>query len=274
MKAQNAIQKLLRDKFDEARNKNSRFSLRAFSARTGVSPGALSEILEGERRVSVELARRITERLYLDPQDRSELLKLFPDKRPYKKRKNSDVTENLQLTKDQVDPNYLKLTAARYHIIADWEHFAILSLMRTRNFKADPIWIGKRLGIVAKAAEAALDRLISVGMIEKDEDGKLRRTNTRFRTEDDQINYSLQRSHLRTLELAEESLKRETVDQRDFTAVTLAIHPKKISMAKELIRKFQDEFCEQVESEEPTEVFRLSMQLFPLTRLRSEGDES
>ena len=273
MEAQGAIQKLLREKFDESRNTNPQFSLRAFSARAGVSPGALSEILEGRRRVSSDLARRIAERLYLDPQDRAELLKLFPQKRAYKKREMDAVNEGARLN-DEADKSYLRLSAARYRIIGDWEHFAILSLIKTRNFKADPAWIGKRLGISTKSAESAIERLLSVEMIEKTENGGLRRTSTRFRTQDDQLDYSLQRSHLRTLELAAESLKRDSVHQRDFTTVTLPIHPKKLSMAKELLRKFQDEFCVQVESDETTEVYRLSMQLFPLTRLDAEGENS
>jgi hypothetical protein len=53
------------------------------------------------------------------------------------------------------------------------------------------------------------------------------------------------------------------------TSVTMAIDPRKIGMAKEFIRKFQDEFCVLVEQGDQTEVYKLSMQFFPLTKTRS-----
>jgi hypothetical protein len=61
------------------------------------------------------------------------------------------------------------------------------------------------------------------------------------------------------------------VEKRDFTAVTVAVNPKNLSTAKELIRKFQDELCDQLEAGRCTEVYRLSVQLFPLT-VMNEGD--
>ena len=81
---------------------------------------------------------------------------------------------------------------------------------------------------------------------------------------------SVRRSHEETLELAKESLHRDSIHERDFTHITLAIDPKNLSMAKELIRKFQDEFASLVETGNTTEVFRLSMQFFPLSDLKND----
>jgi hypothetical protein len=44
-------------------------------------------------------------------------------------------------------------------------------------------------------------------------------------------------------------------------------------MAKELIRKFQDEFAKLVETDNQTEVYRLSMQFFPLSNLESSKED-
>ncbi|MGK5084879.1 hypothetical protein WDW37_16445 [Bdellovibrionota bacterium FG-1] len=47
-----SVQRLLRRKFEEARGKNPRVSIRAFAKRLGLSASAANEILKGERRVS------------------------------------------------------------------------------------------------------------------------------------------------------------------------------------------------------------------------------
>ncbi len=57
--AKTASEFLLRA-FDERKEKNPRYSLRAFARSLGVSSGQLSEILSGKRPLSHKLARRIS----------------------------------------------------------------------------------------------------------------------------------------------------------------------------------------------------------------------
>src|SRR5690606_15409411 len=117
-----AIQNLLKSSLLELQSKNSNYSLRAYSKKVGVHAGALSAIMNGKRNVSRDLAERIARRLLLDPQVRSELLSLFPEKRRYRK-KNSDAIG------EEVAPRYLEIESLKFKLIAEWEHYAILSLM-------------------------------------------------------------------------------------------------------------------------------------------------
>ena len=77
MKEQAVIQRLLRKKFADLQSANPRYSLRSFSRKVGLNPGALSGILNGKRNASSKLVQRIAERLLLDPQERSELFSHF-----------------------------------------------------------------------------------------------------------------------------------------------------------------------------------------------------
>src|ERR1700744_4444136 len=101
MKEQIAIQNVLRKKFADIQRVNPRYSLRAYSGKVGVHVGALTYIMNGKRNVSRNLAERITQRLLLDPQERSEVLRLFPDKAKY--RKSGDEP-------DDADSRYLQLS--------------------------------------------------------------------------------------------------------------------------------------------------------------------
>ena len=55
------------------------------------------------------------------------------------------------------------------------------------------------------------------------------------------------------------------VQERDISSMTLAIDRKKLQKAKELINKFKDDMEELIESNNPDDVYNLSIQLFPLT---------
>jgi uncharacterized protein (TIGR02147 family) len=102
-------------------------------------------------------------------------------------------------------------------------------------------------------------------------DGELTRSEKNYRTPDDVVDSSLKKGNAETLDLARESLYRDAIDERDFTAVTVAVNPKNLRTAKEMIRKFQDDLCDRLEDGTRTEVYRLSVQLFPLTKLKMES---
>jgi uncharacterized protein (TIGR02147 family) len=222
----------------------------------------MSAILNGKRNVSRDLAERISKKLLLDPQQRSEILSLFPEKRRYRK---------AEMASGVLEPRYLELNASQFKIVAEWEHFAVMSLLNCEDFESSPPWIAKRLGVSETRARQVVDRLVQLGLFTFSEDGRLQRSTRSYRTSDDVADLSLKRCHEQSLDLAKESLHRDSVKSRDFTSITMAIDPKKLSMAKELSRKFQDELSDLLESGHRTEVYRLSMQLFPLSRIEN-GD--
>lgn len=265
MKEQIAIQNLLRTKLGEIQRTNPAYSLRAYSKKVGVHVGALSSILNGKRNVSRDLAERISIRLLLDPQERSELLGLFPEKRPYRK-PGAAASGDLLL-----EPRYLEFSASQFKIVAEWEHFAVMSLLNCEDFESSPAWMARRLGLSETRVKQVLERLVQLGLFEGTSDAGFTRSKKSYRTTDDVANLSLKKCHEQSLELAKESLHRDSTKIRDFTSITMAIDPEKLSMAKELTRKFQDELSDLLESGHRTEVYRLSMQLFPLTKIENEN---
>jgi uncharacterized protein (TIGR02147 family) len=110
-------------------------------------------------------------------------------------------------------------------------------------------------------------------MVELAKSGALKRTTPKFRTTDDVADISLRRAHEQSLELAKRSLEQDPVSERDHTWVMFAMDPKKLAIAKEKIRRFQDELADLVEAGDQTEVYRLSMHFFPLTHLNQKLGE-
>jgi len=256
-----AVQRLLQRKFEELKAKNRRASLRTFAQRLGISAGAANEILKGQRRVSAKMASRLAERLLLDPSESAFLLSQFPD--PVRRKRD----ETARTYRRQ---QALRLTADQFHTIAEWTHFAILSLVRTRDFNADPEWIGERLGVRAEVAKASLMRLVRMGLLEVDpnDPSKLRRTQARVETSDDVLNLAMQRSHLEDLERVANSIQNLPVTLRDVSSFTLPVDLKLLPKAKIILRQAQDQIDELMNTSTGTEVYRILTCMFPLTQVR------
>ena len=249
-----AIQKLLQGKLADAQKGNSRYSIRAFSKKIRINPGALSAILCGKRKISRKMAERILSNLMLDPKAQREVLSLFPVKRS----RSNEVSSNQDL-------RILELTAAQHKMIAEWEHLSILSLLRCKDFKSDLKWISKRLLISMNRSKQVISRLADLKLIEVGRTGKIKRTSADLRTQEDRPDLSIKKSHEETLDLAKNSLYRDSVEVRDFCSMTFAINPKNLTLAKEKIRQFQEDLSVLLAEGPQTEVYRFSTQLFPLT---------
>lgn len=258
MNDQIAIQNLLRRKLSEAQTKNPMYSLRAFAGRLNLNAGALSGIINGKRMVSKKLARKLSDALMLDPKEKTELLKLFPLKQRYAKQSS--------ILNDEVDSTYLEISASQFRVIAEWQHYAILSLINVKGFKSDENWIAARLGISVNKTKQALERLLNIGMLEMDKEGTIRRVSSYLTTTDGISDISLKKAHEESLEMAKLSLHEDPVEIRDHSSMTMAIDRKKIKEAKKLIRDFQDKLVRFLEDGEKTDVYRFSTHLFPLTK--------
>lgn len=251
MNTQIEIRNRILSSLQQLQKNNSRFSLRAYAKRIGVSAGALSAMLNGKRTITKKMALKFVEKLSLDPQEKSELIGSFQKSTLQKK----NTIE------------YLKLTTDQFRLIADWEHFAILSLIKTKNFQSEPQWIATRLGVSITRVNQALTRLIDLKLVTRNSKGQLSRTKNNFRTSDDIIDFGLRKANDVSLDLARQSLYRDDIKDRDFSSITFAINPNKLAEAKILIRQCQDDLAHLLEAGSCTEVYRFSCQLYPLSIL-------
>lgn len=206
-------------------------------------------------------------RLMLDPQERAEILELFPVKKTQKEMRD-EVSQGVVLT-----ARYRQLSAQQFKVIAEWEHFAVMALLRCPETFESAAQIAARLAITEARARQVIERLIEMNMVSIESDGSVKRSDESFRTSDDMADISVRKAHDECLDLARKSLYRDDVDTRDFSSITVAVDPKNLSMAKEKIRQFQDELAQLLDSGKKTEVYRVSMQMFPLST-KNGRDES
>lgn len=251
MNEQIAIQKKLQDSFTEMRVRNPAFSMRAFAKRLDLNPSAVSEILKGKRRVSKKLAQRMLLRVCADGKEAQKILDLF---------------DSQQISDDS--RNHSVVPVDQFQMIAGWQHFAIHSLVETKNFKSEPQWIARRLGLRESEVIDALLRMERVGLIEWDrKKKKILQSRPQYATPQDVASSALRASHLQDLEMARRKIEEIAVELREFTSVTMGIDSKKIPVAKKMIREFRDKLAGYLETGQQDQVYKMCLHFFPLSQM-------
>jgi uncharacterized protein (TIGR02147 family) len=257
MNEQTALQVKLRNTFREMKLKNNMYSLRAFAQKLGVSPSAISEIINGKRVVSRKLAQKILLNMGCEASEQEKILKLFP----------RTPSTNNNMTPQGIS-DYVTLDADHFQLISKWYHFAILSLIETKGFKADPLWVAKRLGIKVLEAENALERFVRLGLIAWSRKSKTVKllSQKQLSSSDELVSDAVKQAHHEDLLMASRKLESEAIEDRDFTSLTIAIDKSKLSDAKKMIREFQDRLAAFLETGTRTEVYKLNFYVFPLSQ--------
>ncbi len=223
------------------------FSMRAYARYLGLNPTSLSLYLRGKRELDAKSIEKVRGRLV------------------------SRTNTSFQ-TPETGATGYVQIEASKLRILSDWHYFAILSLMETTDYVDDPDWIARRLGLTVPAAKKALETLEACAAIVYRK-GRRFPAELRFRTSDGVRDLAVQRSHLQALDLARMAIETEPVELRNFSAITLALDPKLIPEAARRITRFRRSLAKFLEQGKQTEVYRMSFQLFPLSKPSQKSEE-
>lgn len=243
---------LLQSEFERRKNRQSGYSLRAFSRILRISPAQLSQLLSGKRPLTAKTAALIADRLNLSPAE-----------------KNGFINSTLERHATSPVTSPEELSEENFQLIASWYHFAILSLADLASFRADPFWISGQLGIEVSEAAAALKRLQLLKLIEI-KGGRLIKLGLGLRTSSDIPSAAIRRNHQENLAKAQQRLEDTSVEFREYSSITTAISTKNIPQAKRLITQFKRELATLLEKGRKEAVYTLAIQLFPVSKLETE----
>ena len=139
---------------------------------------------------------------------------------------------------DQSDDRFI-LDKSYAKVIAEWEHYAVLTLFDIEEFDADILDISNRLGITKNRVEVVLNNLLTSGLIEIKDELKFSKVHSNIRTIEDVTSKALKDSHIETLEMGKNKLEKIEVELRDFSTMTIAMDLKRIPEVKTIIREFR-----------------------------------
>lgn len=157
--ARSSFPEKLKREFEARREKNSRYSLRAFAAFLGTDHSTLSQILRAKRPICANAVRAWGEKLGMTPEETAVYVaaQYVPD--PSTTRRHEQLRH---------------WTAEAMAIVNERIHWHILRLLHSRSFQADCRWIAAEIGTSVDQVNLALSRLLRLRLLEMARSGKWR----------------------------------------------------------------------------------------------------
>ena len=247
----------LQQELAERIKNNPRYSLRAFAKALNASPSSLSAMLNRKRPITEKSVHKLGPAIGLTPQEINQYL--------HPHRFQTDESQFYQVLNDQ------------FSYISDWYHYGVLELIKVKNFVGSASWISKALRISLNEAKTAIERLQRLNLIKISENGKWLDLSGGFSSSlKPGFTSSAAREHQKQiLRKSIASIDEVEIEKRDHTAVTMAIETHDLDKAREIIRRFREEMCHNLEKNKtPDEVYQLTISFFPISQTQSNNKES
>jgi uncharacterized protein (TIGR02147 family) len=250
-----------------AAKKGRGFSYRAFArvARLG-APNYLKLVIEDKRNLTPAMAARFATACGLreDAALFFQRLVAFNQARTSQEREESYA--KLAAFARYREAHKLELAHAAYH--ANWYIPAIRELCCSPTFVADPKWIAGVLvpPITCDEAQKALDTLLELGLLQRNESGALLQGVAIVSTGPETRGMHIKRYHAEMMRRATAAMEIVPAAERDISSLTLCLSVEGVARLKERIQAFRRELIEIAEKESGREqAVQVNFQLFPLS---------
>ncbi|MBT4761955.1 MAG: TIGR02147 family protein [Bdellovibrionaceae bacterium] len=256
--------------------KDSRFfSYRYFSKVAGFSsPNILKLVMEGQRNLSKDGVKKFNKGLKHNTSEAdffTILVNFNQAKNTIEKQKAAE-----SLMKHKAYKRFHPLTQSEFKYYTYWYYIPIRELVAAPYFKNDPVWIAKQLSpeITAQQAKEAIKELCLLGLLKKDETGKLTQSSPDVTAADAVGSTFVARFHREMLRLASESIDRFKSDQREISSSTILVSEENFNKVKSLVQKFRDDLVAITsEDPDPQMICQIGLQLFPLSKKNGAENE-
>lgn len=243
---------LLRAALAERCNKNPQYSIRSFARSSGISHTVLSLVLSGKRRLSKKATAQLADFLELSPDHKNQLMSHF--------------------TSFAEPSEYQDLSLDAFEVISDWYHYAILSALELPDAKWDARWFAKQFGIQVLEAKLAMERLERLQLVEQ-KNGKWKQTSKPIKVDNSVSTSATRKFHKQLLQSAIDAIETTVREERDYSSTTFAMDPALIPYAAAKIKKFRRELVAELEAKGyPQAVYQITMQLFPVSKLKEKSE--
>lgn len=258
----------LRDLYAAKKAMGRGFSFRVFSRRAGLkSPNYLKLVMDGQRNLTTPMAERFAEACELEGESARYFCDLVAFNQAKTAAERSDHYGKLVRFRKFRAAQKLELAHAAYH--AHWYVPAIRELATAEDFVAEPAVIARRLtpGITEVEAARALEVLLQLGLLVRDEAGRVRQADALVTTGAETRGVHLRAYHRAMIQLGAEAIDRFGPEERDVSSLTLCLGERGLGRLKERLQNFRRELLEWSALEsDGAEVVQVNFQLFPLSK--------
>lgn len=168
-----------------------------------------------------------------------------------------------------------KLTPSQYELFSSWINVAVLEALSTRLAKQSIEDIAKALDISVDQAEAAIEVLMKMGLVEKKGE-VFRKVNKALTTEPETQSLAVRNYHRGMLSKAIKSLDRVQSPLRSMQGLTIPARVEDLAKLSKRIEEFVSEIAAELGSDEADSDFliQVNAHFFPLARLTTTKSQT
>lgn len=265
----------LRFRFEARRRRDPSFSLSAWARRLGFeNPSFLSQVLKRERRLKMNLVPRLARDLKL----KGRSLRYF-ECLVLQAGAKTDAERRMYLgLAKQARPRKLRqlenLSPELFALAADWHYAALTESIHLAGFREDAEYLHRAFGgkLDRRTITPALDKLVEVGRLARDAEGKLMRAggsaNDAIFMRSSVPSEAIRTYHLQMLELARKAVTEQSVNERYLRGLSIPIREEHYARATEIIEDAHRKMLDLAAPAGADHVYQLNTQFFRLTAFK------
>lgn len=262
----------LGDYYRAAKQNTRSFSYRYFSRRAGyASPNFLKLVIDGKRNLSTDSVDRFADALSMNDDEH----RFFSDLVAFAQASSPEETAEAyeRVSGSQRFRDARRIDAQFVDYLTHWYYPAIREMAARADFRDEPAWIASQLlpPITEPEAAEALGVLFELGLLVRDDEGRVRRGDVAWTTGHEVRAFAAGAYHRQMLQRAAGSIQLIDRSQRELSATTVCITAHTATELKERIQGFRERLIARCdEDDNPSTVYQLCIQLFPLSRAAGE----
>ncbi|HQC50563.1 MAG TPA: TIGR02147 family protein [bacterium] len=263
----------LKDVFEELKRERSSFSHRQFASAAGFrSSNFVLLVMQGKRNLSSEATIKISKALKLKKKESE----FFENLVRFNQAKTDDE-RNFYYGRILENREYLlsrPLEKGQYEYYSNWYVPVIREMLLMSDFQEDPAWIADHVDprITESEAKAALDLLVGLGLVIRDESGRLKQSSPHLFSGDDVASLAIANFQREMINIAARSIDSHRMMEREIGSLTFAVSKKKLDAAKKMIREFRSKMAGFLaESDGADAVYQFNFQLFNVSKENKGG---
>jgi uncharacterized protein (TIGR02147 family) len=266
----------LKDWLAMMKMKDSKFTLRTFAERSGFKAHSyIIAVVKGQKSLSLEGIKKIAAAMELNKQESEFFRNLVLMNQAESSVEKQTHAQNLLRSRFYRKLRPLSTPQLKYY--SNWYYIPVRELVGIPGFKEDPHWIAKNVcpEITPKEAQRAIEELLILGLIERDANGILHRSENNISTGDEVTSSFVSVYHREMLKMAAESIDNVPRELRDISSLSLSLSTENAAKIKALIQNFRKELLDiAMQDQAPERVYQLGFQLFPLTQKVNKNEDS
>lgn len=259
----------LRDSYGYLKAHSRHFSFRYFSKRAGFSsPNFLKLVMDGHRNLSLESIPKFVDALKLNKSEGEFFTHLVHFGQSRTAEERAEFAGKILRSKSfqKIYP----LKQAEFSYYACWYYIAVRELVAFPKFREDHEWIASTIlpAITALQAAQAIRDLETLGLLRRDETGRLVQNTRTVSTTNEVSSAAVISYHREMLRKASDAIETVHRSRREISAACIPVSEAMAAEIKRKIQEFRNEILALASQDEsPDRIYQLNLQLFPMSRV-------